>query len=74
VAAANAATAVIGAATAATPTGAQILRVPVGAVHTGDGSMAKQPGQPPYLGGALALVAVGGVAGTLVARRRRHQS
>ena len=74
VAAANAATAVTGAATAATPTGAQILRVPVGAVHTGDGSMAKQPAKPRYLGGALALVGVGAVAATVVARRRRHHS
>ncbi|HTC69987.1 MAG TPA: ice-binding family protein, partial [Acidothermaceae bacterium] len=71
---AAAAKAAAAAAPAATPTGAQILRVPVGAVHTGDGSMSKSAAQPPYLGGALAIIAVGAVAGTVVARRRRHRA
>ena len=59
---------------ARTPTGTQITRVPVGAVHTGDGSMYKPAGSPPYLGGALVVVAVGVAAGSVVARRRRSHS
>ena len=62
------------AATSTAPAGGQIARIPVGAVRTGDGSMSKPAGSSPYLGGAVAIVALGAVAGSVVARRRRHHS
>jgi Ice-binding-like len=49
----------------------QVLRVPSGAVHTGDGSTSGRDNTPSLLAGALVLAGVGGT--TLVASRRRRR-
>ena len=73
-AAARAAAAAPAGTVARTTTGQQILRVPVGPVRTGDGSMSGSPSRAPYLGGALVTVAAGVAAAAVVVRRRRHHA